>query len=192
MYKRCVTEQSARRQRELEQGLLEVMAVRRFEDISITDLCLSLNIPRKAFYRYFNSREGALYALIDHTLMDFTVDFFAEGFQATYSTLERFFAFWRQQEKLLNALERNELSGLLVQRAILLATEEEMFPVLFFPERHRGHQKHVALFVVSGMMAMVGQWHRDHFRNTPQQMAQITAHLLSRPLFAASKQPYAE
>ena len=90
MYKRCVTEQSAKRQRELEQGLLEVMAVRRFEDISITDLCLSLDIPRKAFCRYFSSREGALCALIDHTLMDFTVDFFAEGFQAIYSTLERF------------------------------------------------------------------------------------------------------
>lgn len=33
MYKRCITEQSARRQRELEQGLLEVMATRRYEDI---------------------------------------------------------------------------------------------------------------------------------------------------------------
>ena len=35
MYKRCITEQSARRQRELEQGLLEVMATRRYEDITI-------------------------------------------------------------------------------------------------------------------------------------------------------------
>ena len=36
-------------------------------------------------------------------------------------------------------------------------------------------------------MAMVGRWHRDYFRNIPRQMAQITAHLLSRPLFSPQK-----
>lgn len=93
MYKRCVTEQSACRQRELEQGVLRIMTEQRYEDIAVIDLCNGLNIPRKAFYRYFSSKEGALFALIDHTLMDFTVDFFACGQDATYGTLERFFVF---------------------------------------------------------------------------------------------------
>ena len=57
MYKRCIAEQSARRQRELEQGLLEIMATRRYEDITIMELCSWLDIPRKAFYRYFSSKE---------------------------------------------------------------------------------------------------------------------------------------
>ncbi len=90
MYKRCITEQSARWQRELEQGLLEIMATRRYEDITIMELCSWLDIPRKAFYRYFSSKEGAIYALIDHTLMDFSVDFLVHDPAATYSTLEHF------------------------------------------------------------------------------------------------------
>ena len=63
----------------------------------------------------------------------------------------------------------------------------------------RGHWSHTCTMISSReyhrsrpvnwvqKMAMVGQWHRDHFRNTPQQMAQITAHLLSRPLFLSQK-----
>jgi len=44
------------------------------------------------------------------------------------------------------------------------------------------------LFLVSGLMTMVAQWHRTHFRNSPQKMAQIAAHLLTRPLFSAPEE----
>ena len=71
MYKLCKTEQSAARQRQLEQGLLQIMQTQQYEDISISDLCDRLGIPRKSFYRYFSSKDGALMALIDHTLMEF-------------------------------------------------------------------------------------------------------------------------
>ena len=53
MYKLCKSEQSARRQRELELGLLEAMQTQLYEDISISELCDRLAIPRKSFYRYF-------------------------------------------------------------------------------------------------------------------------------------------
>ena len=99
MYKVCKTEQSARRQRQLEQGLLEMMQHSRYEDISVSDLCDYLEVPRKSFYRYFSSKDGALYALLDHTMMGF----FETGIGASgtipgtqIGDLERFFAFWRQ------------------------------------------------------------------------------------------------
>lgn len=187
MYKRCVLAHSAQRQRELEKSLLEIMQTQRYEDITIVELCSYLGIPRKAFYRYFSSKDGALHALIDHTLMDFSGDFFTGTAQATYETLERFFGFWIGQQPLLNVLARNELSGLLVQRAILLATSEDLFPSRLVPERSRYVREHVTLFVVSGLLAMVTQWHKSHFQSTPQQMARIAAHLLTTPLFSSPK-----
>ena len=51
MYKLCKTEQSAGRQRELEQGLLHLMLKNRYEDISVSDLCNFMKIPRNSFYR---------------------------------------------------------------------------------------------------------------------------------------------
>ena len=69
MYKLCKTEQSAQRQRQLEDGLLQVMSTVHYDEISVSDLCDRMNVPRKSFYRYFSGKDGALQALIDHTLM---------------------------------------------------------------------------------------------------------------------------
>ena len=70
MYKICHTEESSRRQRELEQGLLEAMGKTPYEKITLTELCRQLEIPRKSFYRYFPTKEDCLLALMDHTLSD--------------------------------------------------------------------------------------------------------------------------
>ena len=51
MYKICQTEQSSKRQRSIEKGLLELMLKKQYEDISISDLCSHLQIPRQTFYR---------------------------------------------------------------------------------------------------------------------------------------------
>lgn len=42
-----------------------MMKYKQFEEISVSDLCDRLHIPRKSFYRYFSSKEGALHALLD-------------------------------------------------------------------------------------------------------------------------------
>ena len=98
MYKFCKTEQSYQRQRELEQGLLKMMEHQRFDEISVSDLCDRLGIPRKSFYRYFSSKDGALHALYDHTLMEFyetgSIDGLRGGTPA--GDLERLFGFWKE------------------------------------------------------------------------------------------------
>ena len=81
MYKKCATEASAARQRQLEQGLLAAMSKRRYEEITVSDLCEELGIPRKSFYRYFSGKEGALHALIDHTILEFETEEEANSFQ---------------------------------------------------------------------------------------------------------------
>ena len=189
MYKICHTEESSRRQRELEAGLLEALGKLPYEKITLTELCRQLAIPRKSFYRYFPTKEDCLLALIDHTLMDFSVDFLAHDPAATYSTLEHFFSFWATQSNLLDALERHELSDLLVQRALLLATDEKIFPRNLFLDHSRATREQVAVFVVSGMMTMVAQWHQNRFRHSSQKMADIAAHLLTQPLVSAPVEP---
>jgi AcrR family transcriptional regulator len=62
MYKMCKTEKSASRQRLIEQTLLELMKREPYDAITITSLCSELKMPRKAFYRYFDSKETALRA----------------------------------------------------------------------------------------------------------------------------------
>lgn len=182
MYKICITEQSARRQHELEAGLLVAMQTRQYEDISVSDLCDTMNIPRKSFYRYFSSKDGALYALIDHTMMDFTGDFFSSELSATIETLEHFFLFWKQQEPLLSALRRSGLSGMLVQRSIIKAVEDDLVAKQLFRNPEKDIQLYVVNFLVSGLISLVLQWHIGGFRETPRQLAEIATDILTRNL----------
>ena len=183
MYKFCKTEQSIQRQRELEQGLLAMMEHHRFEEISVSDLCDRLNIPRKSFYRYFSSKDGALFALLDHTLMEFYDTGSIEGLRGGTPTndLERFFLFWRNHRNLLDAILRSNLGGMLVERAVSLAKQEELKPG--YVRDWEDAMKDVAMsFVVCGLMSMVLQWHREGYRIPTEQMAKTAVKMLSRPL----------
>lgn len=183
MYKFCKTEQSFQRQRELEQGLLAMMEHHRFEEISVSDLCDRLNIPRKSFYRYFSSKDGALFALLDHTLMEFYDTGSIEGLRGGTPTndLERFFLFWKTHRKLLEAVLRSNLSGMLVERAVSLAKQEELMPG--YVRDWEDTMKDVAMsFVVCGLMSMVLQWHKEGYRIPTEQMAKSAVLMLSRPL----------
>lgn len=183
MYKVCQTEQSSRRQRSIENGLLELMLKQQYEDISISDLCSYLQIPRKTFYRYFSSKDGALYALLDHTMMDFqlTENNTIRNMSTALGELDRFFAFWYNHSQLLTALRRSSLSGILVERATSFALHEKMMPRYMLS--WDAHYQSIAMsFAICGLMSMVIQWHHQQFLQTPQEMTRIATAMLTRPL----------
>ena len=187
MYKMCKTEQSAQRQRELEEGLLKAMGAHQYEEISVSDLCGQIGIPRKSFYRYFSSKDGALHALIDHTLLEYegfsTV--YGEGEKRTYQKdLEGFFRFWQQQKQLLDALAKSGLSGVLIERAIDHALSEVGLPRRYLINHEPELRAHATMFGVCGLMSMVVGWHHEGFRQEARQMAQIAAKLVTEPLFS--------
>ena len=184
MYKQCKTEESSQRQRNMELGLLQMMLSKPYEDISISDLCDQLQIPRKSFYRYFSGKDGCLYALLDHTMMEF----FEEGADAfglsggtALGDLERFFSFWRNHAELLGALQRNNLSGILVERAISLSQRERLMPT-YIRTWTQELQELAMAFAVSGLFSMVIRWHTQGFQTPASEMTRIAVTVLTRPL----------
>ena len=186
MYKICKSEQSAARQRQLEQGLLDMMSQKRFEEITVSELCDYLQIPRKSFYRYFSSKDGALHALIDHTILDY------ESFNVVYTggerrtperELQQFFQFWVEHKPLLDALAKSGMSGTLVERAMGYSISEPMVSNRFLQDDTMYMRQQVMLFCISGLMTMVLTWHHDGYPHSAEQMAQIAARLVTQPLF---------
>lgn len=182
MYKRCVTEQSARRQRELEAGLLSAMLTHQYEDITISDLCDAMSVPRKSFYRYFSSKDGALYALVDHTLSEFSGEFFSQEMSATIGTLERFFCFWMEHSELLDALAKSNLSGILLQRSIMLVLEQDLLSKRLLPFEKKSAQEYATTFLISGLVSLIVQWHKSSFKENPRELAIIAAHLMTKQI----------
>ena len=176
MYKQCQTEYSEERQHRLEQGLLRVMGKKKFEQITVTDLCEELGIPRKSFYRYFDSKEGALYALIDHTLMAFNLHTTRPEFhdeQTPMQYMAGIFSAWVEQKELLDALEKSGLSGLLIQRALEVTKELDTIPD-FMQINDRRLREYGTMFTVCGLMSIIVQWHSDGFAKCVEDMAGLT------------------
>lgn len=189
MYKLCKSEQSAARQKQLEQGLLKAMLTQRYEDISVSDLCDWMEVPRKSFYRYFSNKDGALFALLDHTLMEFEQLPNGSGAvsgNSALGALEQFFVFWYERRTLLEALMRNRLSGMLVERATSHALHERMMPA-YLLTKDENSQQLALTFAVCGLLAMVMQWHRDGYRETPAEISQVATMMLTKPLVTGQK-----
>jgi len=181
MYKICKSEQSALRQRELENGLLEVMHSHNYEDISVSDLCDHLQIPRKSFYRYFANKDGAFYALLDHTLeaCNHTID--------PHSTMEhairQYFSFWMDHAALLDALERSNLSGKLVERTYEFAMKEQGFVDRMLRRFPCSDKSTIVIFLSTGLISTVLNWYHSGCRVPLEQIAHTITSLLSQPIF---------
>ena len=98
MYKLCKTEQSANRQREIEKCFLDILRHKHYEEITITEICQKINLPRKSFYRYFDGKEGVVQSLINHVMMDYNATYTnINGKDITLKDeFEAFFNFWKE------------------------------------------------------------------------------------------------
>ena len=176
MYKICHTEESSRRQRELEAGLLEAMKILPYEKITLTELCHHLNIPRKTFYRYFPTKDDCLLALIDHTLSDCN-DVALKNWDGTRELSQedqlRFFRYWKDRQPFLDAVRDNGFRYLLLDRttAIVDRMKENTAADSFARDQ-------VEYFVAQGLMAAVLRWHHYGFPGTPEEMAEVFGQLL--------------
>ncbi len=186
MYKLCKTEQSTKRQREIELELQKMMLEKRYDDISISELCERLSMPRKAFYRYFDSKDGALHALIDHTLLEF------QNFGSQYTErerrslrgdLEQFFIFWERRKAFLDALERSSLTGLLLHASLSFSVSDMINPTKFLPEETDWMRSQVFQFAICGLMSFMLEWYRGGFVEKTRDMAAAAGRMLSEPLF---------
>ena len=186
MYKLCKTERSAARQREIELALLDVMTKRRFEDITVSDLCDSIGTPRKAFYRYFDSKEGALRALIDHTMSEFggqTPACDEKGQRSLTRDIEQFFLFWKGQKALLAAFEKSGLFSHIIDAALDFPIRDMVSLEKFLPDDSDAMRRSIFKFAICGLMFTMLSWYKSGFAESPHEMARTTCRMLSRPLF---------
>ena len=186
MYKLCKTEQSSRRQKEIEAALLSLMGKEAYSQISITELCESIPIPRKAFYRYFDDKDGALRGLIEHTLSDFYIyNTPTGGKRSLERELSNFFLFWRERRPFLDAMEKNGLTGLLVDICVQYPIETVIKLERFLPDDPESRRRAVFRFASVGLLFHMLDWYRSGFVESAEEMARSTIRMLCQPIFPA-------
>ena len=180
MAKTCITEKTASRQRWIENGLLELMLERRFEDISVTELCTHLSLSRRSFYRYFSDLEDVLDSLMNHTMQDMAIIHAAP----TIADLKVYCQFWLQRKDLLSALSRSDMHSKLVRYTMQYAGADTILQNLSPEDLDANLGPEINLFVISGLSSLLLSWHREGFRRSAEEMARIAMRLLFKPLLS--------
>ena len=186
MYKLCKTEQSANRQRNITNALFELMRQKIYEDITVTEICERMNMPRKAFYRYFDSKEDALTALIDHSMLDYTGFsgiIVEERHRSLSRELEEFFRFWYGKRELILTLDRSSLLGTFMDRIINYPIEDRIALVRFLPNEDAEMRKSIFKFALCGLVYMTIDWYKSGFRASTKEMARTARRMFESPLF---------
>ena len=186
MYKLCKTEESSLRQREIENILLKLMLEKHYDDITVSEICLAANMPRKSFYRYFDGKEGVKQALLYHTLSDFSSFQLIRGRGIDYKLREEFegvFAFWKSKKELLEAFDKSGLIGLLVESANSFAMEEYKDIEKYLLDSGDREKVIAFQFAVSGLMTMTINWYRSGFAESIPNLARTVTKIITKPLF---------
>ncbi len=179
MYKLCKTEESIARQKLFEKGLMELMQVSRFEDISVSSLCKHVGVPRNSFYRYYSTKEDTLLALIDHTLMessDNTISKWRGGVYLELEDIVNFFVFWKQKRSFLNAIIKNDRSWLLIERSTHMH-EQKQTNAVFDADNFAKEQ--IPYILTYGLISSLLRWHDYGYPSSPEEMAKVTYNLFS-------------
>lgn len=164
MYKICKTEKSIARQKLFQTTLLAMMKKTKYQNITVTSLAKEMELPRKTFYRYYDSLEDVLYAIIDDALTD--------GFLhlEVKTDLVGFFSYWKKQKDLLDVLQKSGLSSLLMDR-IFERFNESIAKGAFSNEdlRYSGY--------ISAIMTMLLTWHHSGMKQSAEEMSLQVKHM---------------
>lgn len=184
IYKRCTTPNAAFRQKQVEECLLSSMADTPYQEITVTQLCQQMNMSRKAFYRYYSSKDACLCSLLDRMLMECRLfEIPSKNFHSdTSREIASFLAFWKQKKNLLDVLIKNNLIDRLISRSIYFLVNEEQ------PAFHKNkihdffYDESVQLFSLTGIFAVIVQWHITGYSLSNEEMARKMTRLLFQPM----------
>lgn len=186
MYKTCKIQQSADRQWQIALTMIELMREQPYHNITVASLCRACQMPRKAFYRYFDTIDDVFQLTIDHMFLEYA-EF--RGFTSTNRigsplwNMEKFFVFWKRKTNWLDALTRNEMIGIMVSRVILNSQNSSLDIHMEQTDLAGENEMMVSAYVLSGLFAMVQIWYLGGFQQSVEEMAQLAVKLLTRPLY---------
>ena len=188
MYKQCNSEVTAKRQRYLENCLLELMQITPYPQIAVGDICKRAGVPRGMFYRYFDSKKDALDALVDHTLLDFVTNviFSRKPEPGDSFGMKAVLDYWKSQETLLKVLTENRKESLLFERSIICCTQDAYLLAPYLAKAGHSTEPEVMVFCINGILSAIMVWHRSGYAKLTEEMAAILRKLLAGPIVVSA------
>lgn len=191
MYRQCTTEKASLQQRRFQQCMLDALLESEYDEISISSLCRDADLSRKTFYRLFHNKSDVILALVDQAFID--SHSFVPGPDVKPGGLHHFFSYWKEQKRLLDALNKHNCTSLLMDRAaaFILREDNDLAHVLG-ADLENGNE--ILLFNLSAIFSLVISWYHSGFQKSVDEMSALLMELMTTPMVRAPRavDPYRE
>ena len=184
-----VSEASFRRRKGIEDELLRLMQEIPFEQITVLDVAQRQGIARKTFYRYFPNKQACLEGLLDRTIYECSILVLQKTDEngTEREHYEGWLSFWKERQDLLNAILRNRLDHLLVDRLAAYTQKEDPYVVRRLTSPAMACDEDILYFYLWGQTAMLLKWCAEGFSRPMEEMVDKLYRLIHEPLFYAVK-----
>ena len=163
----------------LSENLLDLMEEKRYEDISVMDICKKADLSRQTFYNYFESKEELFRFLLRNTYESKLYDL--DEIPSSKEAISIFVNTAKENDRLVSAIVKNNMGNLVSDEIFQSITK---FLNKFIP--NFSNQPHFAYHVVllSGALThFLTYYARNNSEMSEKEMALILESFLSGKVF---------
>ena len=173
------------RKQDIENNLLALMQETSYDRIAVKDLTDGLQIARKTFYHYFHNKQACLESLMDRLILESVLSLVSlpedAGLQESY---EEYLRFWVRNKAFLDAVNRNNLSFLFMDRVMCYVRQEDSSLQQRFSTDVLSCHEDILYGYVSSQVCLLLKWCQEGFPHSLEEMVKVSLHLLQKPLLS--------
>lgn len=180
MYKICKTKPSKKRQYDIMNAFLELLQKKHVRDITVTELCTYAKIPRKTFYRYFESIEDIFDYWTDQINRELyqAVNTEELSLENLKDVLVTFFQYWDKNHTAIHIIRNNQLSQSFFSRLIENASMNTLYTGKMKEEEFQIRIR----IIFPSLISILYLWDDQNYSYTPEELANMTYTALTTPI----------
>ncbi len=166
-----------RSRKKLAHGLLKLMEIYSYAEITVTQISQEADLSRKTFYRLYKSKDEILLGYIDSLTCEFMDKIHIVQPHHYWDTVLLYFDFWKGHKDFLLLLKRNQLLHLLMQKSY-----DSTFHVLSLTKPYRPNAQedpclpYGMAFSVGGVNFMLIKWIEEGLETEPRTFVEYIHH----------------
>ena len=163
-------------------ALLDLMKLKPYQDISISELCQKAKLSRTTFYKFLPDKDGLLEYLKEDLDLGFVA--YKKGLNLQNMPPEKvafyhYFSYWYQLREWVDALVKNDLwerIAMPTEKTYTLLSKRQWDSPLM-QDAH--NLEMIYQFIASGCIQLVKQWSLHGYKKTPEEMTELVMFTLS-------------
>ena len=173
-----------RRQRQIEDCLIENLTHNPWQSISVADICRQVGISRKAYYNYYRDKDHCFCSYADRLIRDSMLQT-SQNLPDNSTTLDAAAAlleYWRDKKPFLDIVLNNNLLYLFMMRNVeyVLQEDRSVLQLLSTPELESDTD--ILACYMAVQLTLVLQWYSRGFDTPTEEMARKLLRILYDPM----------